>query len=69
MVRALSRKVAAEVKKADSVALITASDYVMVLGDTSNPATPITLRDYAHVYNVFGSGDVQGIQLDDFIGE
>lgn len=60
IVRAISRKVAAEVKKADSVALIQASDYQMVLGDSGNAAL-VTLRDYGHVYNVFGSGDVQGI--------
>lgn len=68
MVRALSRKVAAEVKKVDNVALVLSTSFQMVLGDTSN-AAPVTLRDFGHLYNVFGTGDVQGIQLDDFIGE
>lgn len=62
MVRALSRKVAAEVKKADAVALLTQDSFSNVLGDTgSNADTLRTLRDFAYLYPVFGNGDVQGI--------
>lgn len=57
MVRALSRKVAAEVKKADAVALLQPPNYDMVLGDV-NDASPYTLRDWGNCYPVFGNGDV-----------
>lgn len=63
--RGISRKLAAEVKKADNNLLIGSTGFIQLsAGNTSS------LADFGLLYNVFGnSGMVQGIQLDDFIGE
>lgn len=57
MVRSLSRKVAAEVKKADANKLLNSSDFFTTLRDNASSGI-FTLADIAYLYPVFSTGDV-----------